>query len=116
MSGPQKLLSVSFEHVDETESDGSQSPWRRAILGLQDAVRDIVQRLNATPYVISRSISTTFTAGQIKVLNHGLGRKPTRWVHSDVSGGYASFVRTDWDETTISIQSQNACSATFLIE
>lgn len=63
----------------------------------------------------------TFTAGQSIQLFHGLplargltpSSVPSGWRCVDVVTGYGSFKRTDWDETTISITSENACTAVF---
>jgi len=61
----------------------------------------------------------TFTAGQIITANHPLGKIPTGFFPVDVTGGYGSFQRVPQsatlDATTIKIQAQNACAATFWV-
>ena len=56
-----------------------------------------------------------FTAGEVKVIDHRLGRQPTEWSVTDVTVGYGSFRRTAWDARTVTIQSQNACTARFRV-
>lgn len=60
-------------------------------------------------------VTATFTAGQTLSLAHKLGRVPRAWVLLDVSGGYGSFQRTAWDSKTITIQSQNGCTAAWWV-
>lgn len=57
----------------------------------------------------------TFTAGQSVTINHKLQRQPVEWCAIDVVTGYGSFRRTAWDRLSVTIQSQNACTAYFRI-
>ncbi len=115
MASPLRLLSVALEHVPETDESGQPYPWARPLIALQSLVRDVADKVNAMPWVAARTVSYTFTAGEAKALVHGLGRTPVRWAPLDVIDGYGSFCRTAWDATSITIQSENAVTATFIV-
>lgn len=57
----------------------------------------------------------TFTAGEVKTIDHKLGRLPIEWVVVDCVTGYASFRRIGATIKTITLQSQNACTARFRV-
>lgn len=57
----------------------------------------------------------TFTAGQAIAIDHKLQRQPQEWSVIDVFGGYGAFQRTAWSTTTITLQSANACTASFRV-
>lgn len=85
----------------------------------QDAVQtklDVVQQaLNDRGPPPTTLGPFTFTAGQIIVIDHRLRRQPVEWSPIDVITGYGSFRRTAWSTLSISIQAQNACTATFRV-
>lgn len=61
----------------------------------------------------------TFTAGGSVQMRHGLELPkdgvPSGWIATETTTGYASFRRTAWDDKTITIQAENACTARFWV-
>lgn len=84
----------------------------QAMQAATDRIRVGVNARGGTPVTTP---DLTFTAGETKVIDHRLGRQPTEWSAADVTAGYGSFQRTAWDSKTITIQSQNACTARFRV-
>ena len=82
----------------------------RQTLAMQATQRKTAQAVNgrgAPPNLLG---PIKFTAGQVQKIQHKLQRQPLEWTITDVTGGYGVFQRTAWDASTISIQSQNACT------
>lgn len=71
-----------------------------------------LDRRGAAPLITDE---LTFTAGEVKTIDHGLGRQPREFQCVDVTGGYGSFRRTGWTSRTITIQSENTCVARFRV-
>lgn len=68
--------------------------------------------LFGTALLDSGSEDITFTAGQTRSFVHRLKRTPVHFLVTDASGtaGYPSIRRTTSDDTSISLQSANACT------
>lgn len=92
-------------------SEQTNDPQLDRIQSRIQAVRDALNARGPQPV----DLTATFTAGQVRVLEHGLLRTPESWSVIDVTGGYGAFKRTAWSSKTITIQSQNACTATFRV-
>jgi len=97
-------IAIVAEVTGDRQTQAIQSQTRRINVGLSNR--------GSAPVVTGE---LTFTAGEVKVIDHRLGRQPTEWVVTDVVTGYGSFRRTAWDASTITIQSQNACTARFRV-
>jgi len=119
--GPTQRGAYRVELVD--------GPAARQIAQLQRNAHDATRRLNRSPVAYGQYVgdadaskhivAAAFTAGQVRTFQHGLslatGATPRGFDVKDCTGGYPSFKRTAWDEKTITIQSQNACSALFWV-
>lgn len=92
------------EQTGDRRLQSIQATTRRVAVGLD--------RQGSPPLITSE---LTFTAGEVKTIDHGLGRQPTEFTPVDVTGGYGSFRRTGWNTKTITIQSENACVARFRV-
>jgi len=104
MSIPQTRLPPDFERTQERPIDRIQDIARRTAVA--------VNQIGPPPLGLG---PVTFTAGQELKLNHKLARVPEEWWPVDVTDGYGSFRRMSWDSKTITIKSQNACTATFKV-
>ena len=104
MSIPRTQLPPDFERTLERPIDRIQDISRRTAVA--------VNQMGAPPLGLG---PVAFTAGQILKLEHKLGRQPENWWPVDVTVGYGSFRRTDWNDKFIYIQSENACTATFKV-
>lgn len=104
MTLPRTQLASSIEQIDDRQLLATQSTQRKT----QDALND----RGAPPLTMA---PVTFTAGQVQQISHRLGRQPAEWSVLDVTVGYGAFRRTAWTPLTISIQSQNACTAVFRV-
>lgn len=98
------LISSNLVHTGDLST--------QAIQAAADQTRRAVNARGTTPVVTA---PVAFTAGEVKVINHGLGRQPSEWSVADVITGYGAFRRTAWDAKTITIQSANACTARFKV-
>lgn len=116
MSGPLKRIAAALDYVPETDEDGKPYPWARPFAGLQSLLRDVVQRLNATPWTTGRAVAGTFAAGVPQTLSHGLGREPKRWAVEDMTAGYGPLYRTAWTSTGITLVAFSDCTATVRVE
>ena len=83
-----------------------------ALLAIQQPTRRLVVDARQKEGSV---VTQTFTAGQTVAIPHGLGYQPTAWVILDCVTGYSSFRRTAWDPNTITLQAENACTATFRV-
>jgi|SRR5215472_1742706 len=94
----------------------TQQTGDRQTLAIQARLKNVERVVNqlGAPSIVTAA--TKFTAGQKVSFNHGLSRVPTIWEVVDVVGGYGAFQRISWDNLTIVIQSQNACTAQFRIQ
>jgi hypothetical protein len=101
---PVERIAFTTEQTDDRQTLSMQATSRR--------VADAVNAHGAAPLITDE---LTFTAGEVKTINHGLGRQPTEWGATDVVTGYGSFRRTGWNTKTITIQSENACTARFKV-
>lgn len=89
-----------------------QTPDRQ-VNATQAAVREVAKAVNALGGTPVDSDAYAFATGETKVIQHKLGRQPVGWTLIDVTGGYPSFVRTAWNDKTITIVSQNTTTAKF---
>lgn len=70
-------------------------------IGAADDVRAAV----ALPFAGGRALSLSFTASpQTQTAAHRLGRTPSGWIVTRVTGGLSSLVETARDDLTISLQ------------
>lgn len=98
-------VAFKFEQTDD-----------RQINQLQQNLQALAQSVTNSPWANGTQIDTVaFSAGQTQQLNHKLGRAPLGFFPIDVQGSYGAFYRTASDTKTISIRSQNACSAVFWV-
>lgn len=82
----------------------------RQTLAMQAIARKTARAVNAQGAPSNLLGPFRFTAGQTIKITHKLARQPIEWRIVDVAGGYGVFQRTAWNTSTISIQSQNACT------
>lgn len=105
MSAPRTRLSAVI----------SQSKDRQ-FTEIQRSANETKFYMNQVPDAHSvKSAPTTFTAGQSITFSHKLKRVPTEIRVVWVTGGYGVWLVTAADASTITIQMQNACTATFRI-
>ncbi len=83
---------------------------------VQTKLKEVVQRLNATPWTMSRTVTVTFVGGQTNSIAHGLGRVPIRWAIDDVTGNVWSGFRVSWDSKFIAIAADFDCVAVLRVE
>jgi len=83
---------------------------------LQTYLADAARVLNQQPFSQGNQVGPlVFTAGSDQVINHRLKRAPTGFICIDVIDGYGSFRRVASNVSTITVRSENACSATFWV-
>lgn len=88
----------------------------RQINQLQRNVQALALAVISQPWANGvASDNVTFTATQTQQINHKLGRAPVGFFPIDVQSGYGAFYRTALDDKTISIRSENACTARFWV-
>jgi len=104
MAIPVTKLPPAVEHTGDRQTQTMQVIQRRT--------QDAVNARGAPPNLLN---PVTFTAAQQIRIPHKLARTPIEWDVVDVIGGYGVFQRISWDASFITIQSQNACTATFRV-
>lgn len=102
MTVPVTRIATATEQTDDRQT--------MVIQAAADRVRQVLNNRGAPP---NTSGAITFTAGLVQRIEHKLQRQPVEWSVVDVTIGYSSFRRTAWDAISISIQSENACTAVF---
>lgn len=99
MTIPVTRLSSSIEQTDDQQTISIQATQQRTA--------SAVNSRGAPPNILGPVVFTA--SAQIKI-NHMLGRTPTEWYVIDVTVGYGVFRRVAWDQNTITIQANNACT------
>ncbi len=79
----------------------------------QDAIQQARITNLGAPMTSYKTAPIPFTAGQSIVIKHNLGRIPTEYAVVWNTGGYNGTLVTAWDKSTVTIQSQAACTLTF---
>lgn len=89
----------------------------RSFQRLLQHLNEFIQTINATPANYSLTLDGgSFTATQTKSFSHALGRVPKGIAALVPEGGYSSFRLAGADESSFSVQSENAVtSSTFLV-
>lgn len=83
---------------------------------IQNNIGNAARLLNALPFRRGVQVGPlAFTAGGTQALKHRLNRVPSGWFPLSITGGYGVFQQTAVDKATLTIQSQNACTATFWV-
>ena len=104
MSAQRTQIPATREETDNLQLGSIQRAARRIAVA--------VNQLGGPPVMLG---PVTFTAGQKRTFEHKLQRPPVECVATDVRVGYGAFFIVDMNETQITLQSQNACTATFRI-
>lgn len=98
MTIPVTTLSSSIEQTDDQQSISIQATQQRTATA--------VNNRGAPPNILGPISMPASTAVKI---NHKLGRIPTEWYVTDVTGNYGVFFRMAWDASTITLRANNTC-------
>lgn len=114
-------VSSSSEFHGDRGLDAAQRAAGEVARAVNRSGAGTVRRATVLDSAGNPTTQITFTAGQTVMMVHGLpltrglspSAVPSGWRCVDVVTGYGSFKRSAWDDATLSITSENACTAVF---
>lgn len=82
---------------------------------IQDAILQSLAPLQLSPLTGGVMLSNVSIASGSNQIPHKLGKVPSKWIVTDITGGASTFYRTSWDSRFINLTASGACVASFWV-